>query len=72
MHYVDEQMIDERQQEIVRMRRGTRTAVPPVPGWRRRAGQALVAMGVAVAVPSTRRRAATREAAGILCLEPPC
>ena len=70
MHpYVVERMIEERQQEVGRMRRATGTWIP---AWRQRAGRALVALGVVVAVPPARRRTATRQAASVLGLEPPC
>ncbi len=75
--YVVDRLVQERREELVRLSqadrraREMRTSRAPVRSWRRRAGRAIVALGVAVAVPPAHRGNALRQAATVLGLERP-
>jgi hypothetical protein len=78
MHpYAIEGQVRERQEELLRLARadhGVRDArrAAGVRPWRQRAGRALLAAAVAVAVPGPRRRTVRRQATTALGFDPPC
>lgn len=70
--YAIDQMIQERREELARLAQVAPPTASGVHPWRRRAGRALVALAVALAVPHPKRRAARCQATTFLGLDPPC
>jgi hypothetical protein len=77
MHpYAVDRMVQERRQEVVRLRGGPRRVDAVRPdrqrAWRRAAARALVAAAIAVGVPRSRRPAAQHLVTTAFGFEPPC
>jgi len=67
--YAVEELVQERQAEIRRLR-GLDRPGPGMWAWRRRAGRALVALAVSVGVPRSHRRTARCRLGALLGLDP--
>ena len=71
--YAVEEIIHERQNEVLRMRTADRhAAASVVPAWRRRAGRTLASLAVTLGVPAAHRPATRRQVGDALCFDPPC